>query len=64
MELNEIIQRELNKEVLTDKEKAVLALHFGLSYRKMNMEEIGKVLGVSRERIRQIVTKAITKINL
>jgi RNA polymerase primary sigma factor len=64
MELNEKIQNELNRETLSEKEKAVLALHFGLSYRKMNMEEIGKVLGVSRERIRQIVAKAIQKINL
>jgi RNA polymerase primary sigma factor len=64
MELNEIIQNELNRETLSDKEKIILASYFGLSYRKLNMEEIAKSFGVSRERIRQIVAKALKKIGL
>ncbi len=48
---------------LTPKEKDVIYLRFGLADgRERTLEEIGKMFGVSRERIRQIEVKAKTKL--
>jgi RNA polymerase primary sigma factor len=56
----------LLKEVLaglTDREKAILAMRFGLNDGvEKTLEEIGKVFGVTRERIRQIEAKALRKL--
>ena len=58
----------LNKinEVLTDlsdQEQQVLRMRFGLDDdTPKTLEEIGKVFGVTRERIRQIEAKAIRKL--
>src|SRR5882672_2335442 len=53
----------LLKEVLaglTDREKAILAMRFGLNDGvEKTLEEIGKVFGVTRERIRQIEGEAL-----
>ena len=48
---------------LTDREKKVLQLRFGLlDGRSRTLEEVGKVFGVTRERIRQIEAKALRKL--
>jgi len=48
---------------LSDREARVLKLRFGLEGNKqMTLEEVGKVFGVTRERIRQIEAKAHEKI--
>lgn len=48
---------------LSPKEEKVLELRFGLlDGRERTLEEIGREFGVTRERIRQIVTKALEKI--
>ncbi len=50
-------------DTLSDREKKVLKLRFGLDGRKpMTLEEVGKVFGVTRERIRQIEANAIRKL--
>jgi RNA polymerase primary sigma factor len=58
----------LLKEVLsglTDREKAILAMRFGLNDGvEKTLEEIGKVFGVTRERIRQIESEALKKLRL
>lgn len=47
---------------LTDKEQEVLTLRFGLNDGKTRtLEEVGKIFGVTRERIRQIEVKALNK---
>ena len=48
---------------LSDREAKVLKLRFGLEGNKqMTLEEVGKVFGVTRERIRQIEAKALRKL--
>ena len=50
-------------ETLTDKEKRIIILRYGLedSYPR-TLEEIGEIFNLSRERIRQIETKALEKL--
>lgn len=51
---------------LTEREQRVLRRHYGLdeSGQTMTLEEIGKLLGVSKERIRQIEARAVSKLRL
>jgi len=48
---------------LTDRERRVLQLRFGLEDgRSRTLEEVGREFGVTRERIRQIEAKALRKL--
>ena len=50
-------------DTLTDREKKVLSLRFGLEDgRARTLEEVGKEFNVTRERIRQIEAKALRKL--
>ena len=51
-------------EQLSRKERDVLILRFGLNNdgNKKTLDEIGSIYGVSRERIRQIENRAISKL--
>ncbi len=66
---DDIFLREFRKafyEVsnLTDKERKVIELRFGLADggEGMKLEEIGKVFGITREAVRQIEKKALSKL--
>jgi len=61
----EMLKRELNAALatLTDREEKVLRMRFGLLDGKpRTLEEVGKEFDVTRERIRQIESKAIKKL--
>jgi RNA polymerase nonessential primary-like sigma factor len=48
---------------LTDKQRAVVERRFGLhGFEKSTLEEVGSEIGVTRERVRQIETRALRKL--
>lgn len=60
-ELNQMVERLLH--MLNDRQREVLQLHFGLGGEAcLSLEEIGKQMGFSKERARQIERQAIEKL--
>lgn len=49
-------------DTLSDREATVVKMRFGLEGNAMTLEEVGKELGVTKERIRQIEDKALKKL--
>ena len=62
-EIKQVLQDSISK--LTEKEQQVIKMRFGIgNYELMTLETIGKILGVSKERIRQMEVKAIRKLRI
>jgi RNA polymerase primary sigma factor len=60
-----LLQRELDSvlKTLPEREAAVVALRFGLTDgQPRTLDEIGKEFGLTRERIRQIEAKTLSKL--
>ena len=63
-----LMSESLNKEIeralstLTERERTILELSFGIRVPEMSLEEIGDKFGLTRERVRQIREKAIRKL--
>ena len=60
-----LLGKNINKALkcLTLKEAAVIRLRFGLdSGQERTLEEVGKILGVTRERVRQLENRALKKL--
>jgi RNA polymerase sigma factor (sigma-70 family) len=56
------LEVERAMDALTDREREVLRLRYGLGLdREMTLEEIGRRLSVTRERVRQIEARAVAK---
>uniref|UniRef100_A0A6M2E779 RNA polymerase sigma-70 domain-containing protein n=1 Tax=Populus davidiana TaxID=266767 RepID=A0A6M2E779_9ROSI len=62
----ELLKQELEKlfqTVLTEREAHILRLHFGLNGQTpQSCEEIGRLVKLSRERVRQIICTALSKL--
>ena len=57
------VDKLLKNSNLTNQEKEILKLRFGFDERDpLTLEEIGKIYGISRERIRQLEQRAIKKL--
>lgn len=62
-DLKRLIQKLLNESYLNDQQKAVLIYRFGIyDDRRRTLEEVGELLGITRERVRQLEKKALEKI--
>lgn len=60
-ELQEIVNRALS--TLEERERKILTQYFGIGIENpMTLEQIGRKLGISRERVRQIKDRAIEKL--
>jgi len=57
------IRAELDKvmEQMTEREREILTLRFGLAGSPRTLEQIGDVLGITRERVRQLEMRALRK---
>ena len=54
---------EIIKRVLNNQEKKILSLRFGIpDGNNMTLEQVGKNLGLTRERVRQIEKRALIKL--
>ena len=62
--VNESLSTEIDRALstLTDREKDILQMFFGIGCQEMTLEEIGDKFGLTRERVRQIKEKAIRRL--
>ncbi len=62
--INESLSREVDRALatLTERERDIIKLFFGISTQEMTLEEIGEKFGLTRERVRQIKEKAIRRL--
>ena len=58
--LSQEIERALS--ILTDREREIIKMFFGIGCREATLEEIGDKFGLTRERVRQIKEKAIRRL--
>jgi len=62
--MKESLSREIDRALstLTERERDIVKLFFGISASEMSLEEIGEHFGLTRERVRQIKEKAIRRL--
>jgi RNA polymerase primary sigma factor len=62
--INESLTKEVERSLatLTEREKDIVKLFFGIGCAEMTLEEIGDKFGLTRERVRQIKEKAIRRL--
>lgn len=62
--LNESLCREIDRSLatLTERERDIIKLFFGIGSQELTLEEIGEKFGLTRERVRQIKEKAIRRL--
>ena len=64
--VNESLSREIDRALstLTEREKDIIQMFFGINTQEMTLEEIGDKFGLTRERVRQIKEKAIRRLSV
>ena len=64
MLMDESLSREIERSLatLTERERDIIRLFFGIGCQEMTLEEIGEKFGLTRERVRQIKEKAILRL--
>ena len=62
--MNESLATEIDRALstLTDREKEILQMLFGIGCQEMTLEEIGDYFGLTRERVRQVKEKALRRL--
>ena len=62
--INESLSTEVERALatLTEREREIIRLFFGINCQEMTLEEIGEKFGLTRERVRQIKEKAIRRL--
>ncbi|MFC2138076.1 RNA polymerase sigma factor RpoD/SigA [Bacteroidota bacterium] len=62
--MKESLSREIERSLstLTERERDIVKLFFGIGVQEMTLEEIGERFGLTRERVRQIKEKAIRRL--
>lgn len=62
--VNESLSKEIDRALstLSDREKEIIKMFFGIGTQEMTLEEIGDKFGLTRERVRQIKEKAIRRL--
>ncbi|MGB4101269.1 MAG: sigma-70 family RNA polymerase sigma factor [Alphaproteobacteria bacterium] len=60
LNMQELVREQLN--CLEPREKRIVCLRFGIGCNEHTLEEIGKLYNVTRERIRQLESKALKKL--
>jgi RNA polymerase primary sigma factor len=62
--MSESLNREIERALstLTERERDIIKLFFGIGLQEMTLEEIGERFGLTRERVRQIKEKAIRRL--
>ncbi len=62
--INESLSTEVERALstLTERERDIIKLFFGINTQEMTLEEIGEKFGLTRERVRQIKEKAIRRL--
>ncbi len=62
--VNESLSREIDRALstLSDREKDIIQMFFGINHQEMTLEEIGDKFNLTRERVRQIKEKAIRRL--
>ena len=62
--INESLSTEVERALstLTERERDIIKLFFGVNTQEMTLEEIGEKFGLTRERVRQIKEKAIRRL--
>ena len=62
--VNESLSKEIDRalDTLSDREKMIIKMFFGIGGQEKTLEEIGDTYGLTRERVRQIKEKAIRRL--
>src|SRR6478672_690857 len=58
----ESIVREILQTIEREREREIIARRFGLFERKETLEQIGELLGITRERVRQLEKAVVAKL--